>query len=246
MSHVLIVDDDAEICQIVSEYLTEKGLQVATAGEGIAMFAALKQQSFDLIILDIMLPNEDGLTLCQKLHQLYDMPILMLSAAATESDRVVGLEVGADDYLAKPFSLRELYARIRALIRREQGRLHRLQKIDRQVVCYQFANWLLDTNKRVLQASSGQEIKLSSGEYDLLLAFIRHQYQILTRSQLLDLTQRGAYDTFDRAIDSKVRRLRVKLEKNPKQPDIIKTVRSGGYCFRQDVVKLLLPLPNSA
>jgi two-component system OmpR family response regulator len=236
--HILIVDDDAEICELVGRFLEPHGYRVTAASDGRSMRAALAQQPADLIILDLMLPGEDGLALCRELRATSRVPIIFLTALNSEADRVVGLEMGADDYLSKPFSTRELLARTRAVLRRAaptpedapeaasgSGQGRRLR----------FSGWTLDTGRRQLTAPDGVLVDLSGGEYELLVAFLERPQIVLTRDQLLDIT-RGRYaGPFDRAIDMQVGRLRRKIEADPRNPELIKTVRGGGYVLASQV-----------
>lgn len=232
-SHILVVDDDAQIRDLVGDYLEQHGFRVSTARDGDEMWRVLKKSEVDLVVLDIMLPGDDGLTLCRRLRDESAVLIIMLSAANEEADRVVGLEVGADDYLAKPFSPRELLARIKALVRRATGPLAEQRKARRLAdqPLITFHNWVLDQNKRRLIAPDGVAVPLSAAEYDLLIAFLEHPNRILNRDQLLDLTKGQEAQPFDRTIDVQVARLRKKIEIDPKNPQILKTVRGGGYQF---------------
>jgi two-component system, OmpR family, response regulator len=229
--HILIVDDDPQIGELTSEYLVKHGFKVSTARDGREMQRQLKKYSFDLIVLDVMLPGEDGLLLCKKLRQTSAVPIIMLSAMGEETDRIVGLEVGADDYLTKPFNPRELLARIKALARRASGEVakERQAKSLANQPSLKFNDWTLDRNKRRLIDKDGVAVPLSAGEYELLLAFIEHPRRVLTRDQLLDLTRGREALPFDRSIDVQVARLRKKIEDDAKNPSIIVTVRGGGY-----------------
>jgi two-component system OmpR family response regulator len=237
--HILVVDDDPQIGDLLSDYLRKHGFRVSVAKDGLAMRRLMKQYSIDLVVLDIMLPGTDGISLCRELRQSADLPIIMLSAAGDESDRVVGLEVGADDYLAKPFSPRELLARIKALIRRASGPVAENRQRSRlaRLPTLAFGDWALDQNKRVLVDAQGISIALSAAEYDLLLAFLEHPGRTLSRDQLLDITRGRQASAFDRTIDVQVARLRKKLEVDPKDPKIIVTVRGGGYQFNAEVVE---------
>lgn len=231
--HILIVDDDPQIGDLISDYLQRHHYRVSLAKDGRAMERELKKANVDLIVLDIMLPGEDGLTLCRKLRDASSLPIIMLSAVGEETDRVAGLEVGADDYLSKPFSPRELLARIKALLRRSRGELseRRHSTSLEKLADIEFANWRLDRNKRRLIAPDEVVVPLSAGEYELLLAFLENANRILTRDQLLDLTRGRESGPFDRTIDVQVARLRKKIEVDPKHPELIVTVRGGGYQF---------------
>lgn len=235
--HILIVDDDPQIRSLVSDYLVQHGFRVSTARDGAAMWREFKKAEFDLVVLDIMLPGDDGLTLCRKLRETSDVLIVMLSAVGEETDRVVGLEVGADDYVAKPFSPRELLARIKALKRRTEGPLAEKRKARRLAALpvIRFNQWQLDPNKRRLIAPDGVTVPLSTAEYELLQAFLDNPGRILTRDQLLDITKGREAQPFDRTIDVQVARLRKKIEEDPKQPKILQTVRGGGYQFVADV-----------
>ncbi len=226
---VLLVDDDPEIRRLVSDYLQAHGLSVTPAADGRALAAAMSAGSFDIVLLDIMLPGEDGLSLCRKLRAETNLPIILLTALAEESDRVVGLEMGADDYLVKPFSSRELLARIRAVLRRAPGQLpvHRQDKLG----AYRFAGWTLDAGARELKSSEGVLITLTAGEFDLLLTLVRHPQRVLNRDQLLELTKGRNAAPFDRSIDVQISRLRRKLD----GPALIKTVRGGGYLLACEV-----------
>lgn len=226
---VLIVDDDAEICRLLRSYLGRYGLEVLTAGDGVHMRRLLETRLPDIVLLDIMLPGEDGLTLCREIRAQRNIPIILLTALAEESDRVVGLEMGADDYLVKPFSTRELLARIRAVLRRSQDQIdvHRADNVDR----YAFSGWSLAPGRRELFDPEGVLISLSGGEFDLLLAFVRHPETILSRDRLLELTKARPAQAFDRSIDVQISRLRRKL----RDPELIKTVRGGGYVLATQV-----------
>jgi len=227
--HILVVDDDREIRDLLARFLRKHGFRVETAADGKAMVAALAAGRFDLIVLDLMLPGEDGLSLCRRVRAGSDLPIVMLTAIGEDTDRIVGLEMGADDYLAKPFNPRELLARIRAVLRRapEAGRraeADRSRKLE-------FHGWTLDTGRRSLHAPDGALVALTGGEFDLLLALVGHPGRVLNRDRLLDLTRGREAGPFDRSVDVQVSRLRRKIEEDPKQPALIKTVRGGGYVF---------------
>ena len=227
--HVLVVDDDREIRNLVARFLRMHGYRIEAAADGQEMFAALSAGRFDLIVLDLMLPGEDGLSLCRRVRADSDLPIVMLTAVGEDIDRIVGLEVGADDYLAKPFNPRELLARIRAVLRRASDIRHRPEG-DRSR-CFEFQGWRLDSARRCLHAPDGAPVDLTAGEFGLLLALVEHPGRILTRDQLLDLTRGREATPFDRSVDIQVSRLRRKIEENPKRPALIRTVRSGGYVF---------------
>lgn len=240
-TNILIVDDDREISALVSEFLAPYGFHVTAVGDGRTMREVLAQQSFDLVLLDLMLPGEDGLSLCRHLRATTSLPIIMLTAMGSETDRVVGLEMGADDYVAKPFSARELLARIKAVLRRggprSDGGDHKTAKVQVGKELLEFSGWHLDTGKRHLHSPDGVLVELTSGEFDLLYAFCTNPQRVLTRDQLLDLARGRVSGPFDRTIDVQVGRLRRKLEIDPKKPEILKTVRGGGYMLATEVVK---------
>lgn len=240
LDHILIVDDDKEICQLVSDYLSKHGFKASTALNGNAMWQILETSSIDLIVLDIMLPGEDGLSLCRALRSKNStIPIIMLSARSEEADRIVGLEIGADDYQIKPFSARELVARIKSVLRRTRSLPpDSVEQESGSVKQWQFANWILDVTHRHLIAENGLIVPLSGAEYRLLLVFLTRPHQILNRDQLLDLTQGKEATPFDRSIDVQVSRLRLRLDDDPKEPCIIKTVRNKGYVLTVEVNKL--------
>lgn len=226
--HILLVDDDSEIRELLTEYLTKYQYRVSTAKNGDEMHKILNQEDIDLILLDVMLPGASGITLCQNVRQKSDIPIIMLTANNDETDRIVGLEVGADDYQTKPYNPRELLARIKAVLRRYTvGTVH---KVDQNhAVVFSFGGWELDTATRRVTSPDDKEVGLSSGEYDLLLIFLERSQRVLSRDQLLNLTRNRDAEPFDRSIDVQISRLRQKLEIDPKTPDIIKTIRGGGY-----------------
>ncbi len=228
-AHILIVDDDREIRDLLGRVLTKHGYRVTTARDGQEMRKALGEWRIDLIVLDLLLPGEDGLTLCRQLRAQSNMPIIMLTAMGEETDRIVGLEMGADDYVPKPFNPRELSARIKSVLRRAQGTPASAPAPGRTML--RFADWKLDLTRRRLESVVGFVVDLSAGEFDLLVAFAEHPQHVLTRDQLLDLTRGRAAAPFDRSVDIQVSRLRRKIESDPKDPELIKTVRGGGYMF---------------
>lgn len=227
--HILIVDDHREIRELVSRALANEGFRVSVAADGRAMRKILADARIDLIILDVMLPGEDGLSLCRAVRAELNVPIIMLTAKGDEIDRVVGLELGADDYISKPFGSRELIARIRAVFRRTgtEGTADQPRRAGR----YCFDRWRLDTGARELLREDGVTVPLSTGEFDLLIVLIERPQRVLSRDQLLDLARGRAANAFDRSIDTQVSRLRKKLEVDPNEPKIIKTVWGGGYMF---------------
>lgn len=242
--HILIVDDDTQIGELLTQFLGMQGFRVTAVGDGAAMRAALSQGGIDLVVLDLMLPGEDGLSLLRHLRATTSLPVIMLTAMGSETDRVVGLELGADDYLAKPFSTRELLARIKAVLRRS-GANHgngtepsaKVEPAARKEVLG-FAGWTLDTGRRQLHSPDGVLVELTGGEFDLLLAFLLHPQRVLNRDQLLDLARGRMAGPLDRTIDVQVGRLRRKLEVDPKNPEMIKTVRGGGYVLTVEVHRL--------
>jgi len=231
--HILVVDDHKEIRELVAKFLIKDGFRATTAPDGRGMKKILSESKIDLVVLDLMLPGEDGLILCRQLRSDSAIPIIMLTAKGEEIDRVLGLEMGADDYVTKPFSSRELLARIKAVLRRTQS-LPSNQDILVGDCCY-FSDWKFDMVKRELVSAENVIIPLSTGEYDLLQAFISHPQRVLSRDQLLDIARGRASILFDRSIDTQVSRLRRKIEQDPKNPVIIKTVWGGGYIFTASV-----------
>jgi len=230
--HILVVDDHREIRELVSKFLTKQGYRVTTASDGQMMRKALGEGRFDLIVLDLMLPGEDGLSLCRRLRAESDIPVIMLTAMGEETDRIIGLEMGADDYLAKPFNPRELLARIKAVLRRAQGLPRKVQSETKAV---RFADWTLDMTRRELRRPDGVVVPLSKGEYTLLQAFVEHPQRVLSRDQLLDLARGRSANVFDRSIDTQVSRLRRKIEPDPANPEYVKTVWGDGYMFTPTV-----------
>jgi len=230
--HILVVDDDREIRDLLSRFLVKHGLRVISAKDGPEMLKALGERGIDLVVLDLMLPGEDGLSLCRRLRAQSDMPVIMLTAMGEDTDRIVGLEMGADDYLAKPFNPRELLARIKAVLRRSQNLAPPPPAADEMM---RFDGWALDIGARRLLSPDGEDVTLSTGEYELLYAFVTHPRRVLSRDQLLDLARGRSAVPFDRSVDIQVMRLRRKIELDPKEPRIIKTVRGGGYVFAAEV-----------
>jgi len=233
VSKLLIVDDDVEILDLLKRFFVQHAYDVEVAGDGVAMWAAIKRERPDIIILDVMLPGEGGLSLCQKLRAESNIPVIMLTAMSEVSDRIIGLELGADDYLTKPFDPRELLARLRSVQRRtsDQG----VRAVEETRLLILFGEWQLDVTRRELRSAQGVMVPLSGGEFDLLRVFVDHPQRILTREQLLDLARGHTHDAFDRSIDVQVSRLRRKIEPDSKRPDIIRTVRNGGYIFTASV-----------
>jgi two-component system OmpR family response regulator len=232
--HILIVDDDAEIRALLTRYLQKNGLRATAIADGRAMWKALEAGCVDLIVLDLMLPGDDGLTLCRNLRARSEIPVIMLTARGDETDRIVGLEMGADDYLAKPFSARELLARIKAILRRARSLPANLQPDDARQL--RFADWVLDTARRHLLSREGVVTPLSGAEYRLLRIFLGHPNRVLNRDQLVDLTQGKEAEPLDRSIDVQVSRLRHRLGDDPREPRLIKTVRGEGYVLATEVI----------
>ena len=231
--HVLVVDDARDIREPLVRYLKENGYRATAAESAAAARRALRTSAIDLVILDIMMPGEDGLSLCRSIRESSGTPVIMLTARGEELDRIVGLEVGADDYVAKPFNPRELLARVSAVLRRTNTLPPRLRGPVAER--YRFGEWTLDAGQREIMGADGLAMPLSSGEFKLLMAFIERPKVALSREQLLDLTKGRDADVFDRSIDNQVSRLRRKLERDPKAPRYIKTVWGGGYIFTGEV-----------
>ncbi len=226
-THVLVVDDDEALRDLLAVYLRREGFAVSGVGDGAAMFAWLEQEHADILILDLMLPGDDGLTLARRLRQQMDIPIIILSARGEEIDRIVGLEVGADDYLSKPFNPRELLARIRAVLRRPA---YTAPDQSGSGDVYSFGPYRLDRLARNL-TRDGDRIDLTASEFDLLRVFTEHPNRLLDRDRLLDLLKGYERSPFDRSIDVQVARLRAKIEPDKKQPRFIRTVWGRGYMF---------------
>lgn len=225
-AHILIVDDDAEIRQLLAAFLTDNGYRVTTAANGSKVRDTVAKGGVDLVVLDVMLPDSNGFDLCRTIRATSATPIIMLTAKGGETDRIVGLELGADDYIAKPFNPRELLARIKAVLRRATVRGD--AQPDRKLT---FDGWMLDTLRRELRSPAGVLIDLSAGEYDLLLTFVESPQRVLSRDQLLDLARNRIASGFDRSIDVQVSRLRRKLGAGDGSEGLIKTIRSAGYMF---------------
>ncbi len=227
VDHILIVDDDTEIRNLLSQYLDKNGYKTSVAADGKAMWNVLSRGKVDLIVLDLMLPGDDGLTLCRKLRSDADTPVIMLTARGEETDRIVGLEMGADDYLAKPFNPRELLARIKSVLRRTRSLPRNLRDDDARA--FVFSGWRLDAIARHLVSAEGVVTALSGAEYQLLRIFLGHPNHVLSRDQLMLLTKGREADPLDRSLDLQVSRLRHRLGDAPTDPQIIKTVRGEGY-----------------
>ncbi len=231
--HILVVDDHAQIRESVTRYLERNGMRATAAKDAAEMDAKLAAGQFDLLVLDVMMPGEDGLSVCRRLAAAGEVPIIMLTALGEETDRIAGLEIGADDYLAKPFNPRELLARIKSVLRRSNraepiaGRL-----AGRKV---RFEHLVLDTDRQVLIDAEQGEMALTSSEFRLLVVLLERARMVLSREQLLDLTAGRTAGPLDRTIDNQISRLRRKIEPDVLRPRIIKTVRNGGYCLATDV-----------
>jgi DNA-binding response OmpR family regulator len=231
--HILVVDDQREICEVVRDYLSNEGYRVSTASDGVAMRRIMGQSPVDLVILDLMLPGEDGLALARALREESTVGIIILTGRGETVDRIIGLEMGADDYLPKPFHLRELLARVKSVLRRVSSRT--ADNIAPPRSRARFAGWNLDLTSRELRSPSGKEVRLTTGEFDLLAAFVNNANQVLSRDRLLDLARNREAGPFDRTIDVQVGRLRRKLESDPQRPTMIKTVRGTGYIFTPSI-----------
>lgn len=231
-AHVLVVDDDEQIRKLAAKLLREHGYRVSVARDGREMRQALQSAQIDLIILDIMLPGGNGLDLCREIRASSATPVIMLTALGSDTDRIVGLEIGADDYLSKPFNPRELLARINAVLRRARGGGSGAAG-PTGTASYRLAfdGWSLDTKRRELTNPVGAVVDLSTGEYDMLLTFLEFPQRVLTRDQLMDGAKHRPPTGFDRAIDIQVSRLRKKLEAGPEAKEMIKTIRGTGYMF---------------
>jgi two-component system OmpR family response regulator len=229
-THILIVDDDPEIRDLLAHYLEQENFRVDAVSNGEGIDRLLSAHRFHLVLLDLMMPGEDGLSICRRIRANSAIPIIILTAKGEEMDRIIGLEMGADDYIPKPFNPRELVARIKAVLWRTThtyGGPGQEAANDR----LEFGDWVASRSERTVMTRSGEILDLSSGEFDLLLAFASNPQRTLTRDQLLDLTQGRALDPYDRSIDIQVSRLRRKIEKDPHEPRVIKTVRGVGYTF---------------
>ncbi len=235
MARLLIVDDDADVRRMLTEYFGGHGFDVATADSGVAMRSALGQQPADVVLLDVGLPGEDGIALARFLRERYDIGIVMVTAAGAVVDRIIGLEVGADDYIAKPFDPRELLARVKSVLRRIEARVQTPMQPELPAVRAaprpRVGRCLLDLKSRQLFDADGHDVPITAMEFDLLKAFIEHPNQVLTRDRLLTLTRNRTWEPYDRSVDIRIARLRRKVEVDPDHPVAIRTVRSAGYMF---------------
>lgn len=230
--HILLVDDEPSIREPLAQYLEKQGFRVTSCESAALARSALLSYQIELVILDIMMPGEDGLSLCRSIASNDGPPVILLSAKDEEMDRIIGLEIGTDDYIAKPFSPRELVARIKTVLRRAGGNKI---NVDTEQKAYSFDGWTLKIREQELFNPEGVLISLSTGEFNLLKILLERAGQVLERDQLLDLTQGREAGPFDRAIDNAISRLRRKIEKDPKKPEIIKTIWGGGYTFAAKV-----------
>jgi two-component system OmpR family response regulator len=232
--HILIVDDERDILDPLASYLTRSGFRVSKARDAAAAREVLAAHSIDIALVDVMMPGEDGLSLTGFIRATRKTPVILLTARADETDRIVGLELGADDYVTKPFSPRELVARIKAVLRRVTDDHVKAPVAD----AYAFGDWVLRLGERELVDKNGEALALSTGEYNLLFALVTHPRRVLTRDQLLDLSQHREMAAFERSIDNQISRLRKKIERDPRDPKLIKTVWGGGYMLAAEVRRL--------
>jgi len=235
-AHILVVDDDAQVRHLIGRFLRENGYRVSGACDDREMRESLASAEIDLVILDVMLPGTSGLDLCRELRASSSLPIIMLTAKGEDTDRIVGLELGADDYMPKPFNPRELLARVRAVLRRAASPPEGARTAAGRLIT--FAGWTLDTLRREVASAEGVVVDLSGGEYDLLLVLLEHPNRVLSRDQLLELARHRICTPFDRSIDVQISRLRRKLEADENSPTLIKTIRGAGYMFLPTVQRL--------
>jgi two-component system, OmpR family, response regulator len=230
--HILVVDDHRDIREPLAAYLRKHGMRVSQAADAAVARACLAKNAIDLIVLDIMMPGEDGLSLCRHVREAHDIPVILLTAMADETDRIVGLEIGADDYVTKPFNPRELLARVKNVLRRANSLPRKREAAARR---YAFDRWMLDTGRRELTGQDDVAVVLSTAEFRLLVALLERPRLVLTRDQLLDLTSGRGSQPFDRSIDNQISRLRRKIERDPADPQLIKTIWGDGYQLAADV-----------
>ncbi|MCK9174617.1 MAG: response regulator [Desulforhopalus sp.] len=234
--HILVVDDHKSIREPLAEYLQKNNYRVSMAANGEELNKFLQSSEIDLIVLDILMPGEGGLDICRRIRETKDIPVILLTALVDDTDVIVGLEMGADDYVTKPFNPRELLARIKNVLRRTNSLPRQFSKIESGYIS--FADWTLNVDRRVLKKGiNGDEISLSTVEFKLLMTFLKHPKVVLSRDQLLDMTSNRESDFFDRSIDNQVSRLRKKIENDPKRPEFIKTIWGGGYMLTVDTVQ---------
>jgi two-component system, OmpR family, response regulator len=235
--HVLVVDDELRIRTMLRRYFVEEGFKVSDAGDGADMRAVLEREAIDLVLLDLMMPGEDGLSLTRYIRQRSEIPIIMLTGKGDLIDRVAGLETGADDYITKPFELREILARIRTVMRRAGQRTAPATTVSSSASgenaseVLVFEGWRLDLLRRELRRLNGELVPLTAGEFELLCVFVRHPNRVLNRDQVTDLVKGREWAAYERGVDTQVMRLRKKVETDPSNPSLIKTVRGAGYVF---------------
>jgi len=234
-SSVLLVEDDADIGELISRYLGNNGMDVALVADGAAMDARVGKEIFDILILDLNLPGEDGFSICRRVRASHNIPIIILTANGEDVDKILGLEMGADDYIVKPFNPRELLARIRAVLRRAEGQNRVDDRLPRQT--YVFLGWRMDLLSREVVSPQGTKVAMTGAEFDLLHALCENPNRVLTRDQLISMTHGPSSGPFERSIDVLISRLRQKLEKDPRNPAIILTIRSEGYMFSAPVTR---------
>jgi DNA-binding response OmpR family regulator len=230
IANILVVDDDPRIRQMLTRYFEDEGYGVTAVADGASMRSMFPRISFDAIFLDLVLPGgDDGLALAREIRSVSDVPIIMLTGRGDVIDRIVGLEIGADDYVAKPFHLREVLARLRTILRRRQSPNPSMEQVPEQIL--RFEDFTLDLGRRLLLSASGSEIELTTGEFEMLAVLARHPRRVFTREVLMDMTRGRGLEAFDRTIDAQIGRLRRKIERDPKKPELIKSVRGIGYMF---------------
>jgi two-component system OmpR family response regulator len=235
VEHILVVDDDARIRQMLTRYFEDEGYRVTAVGDGAAMRAQIHVTPFNIILLDLVLPGESGLELAREIRANSDVPIIMLTGKDDVLDRVVGLELGADDYMSKPFHLREVLARVRTIMRRRAPSVVAKPVETDDIV--RFEGWVLDIGRREISAPDGSKMDLTTGEFDMLAVFVRHPGRVLSRETLMDLTRGRNLEAFDRTIDAQIARLRKKIEVDAANPQMIKSVRGIGYVFTGKIDK---------
>lgn len=235
--HILVIDDDPAIRELVVEYLGQNDMRVSAGGNGRELFEAMDREAIDLVLLDLKLPGEDGMQLARTLRERATVPVILLTGRSEEADRVMGLELGADDYVTKPFSPRELLARVRAVLRRYQVQAT-LPERDGSRRAFRFSGWELNLRTRRLRSPAGDTVALSNGEFSLLNALCRAPQRVLTRDQLLSLSRLHEAEVYDRTIDVQIRRLRLKIETDPAKPELIRTERGAGYQLASTVETL--------
>jgi two-component system OmpR family response regulator len=234
--HILVVEDERDIRDPLAAYLGKNGLRVSKADGAAAARQILAAHAVDLVLLDIMMPGEDGLSLAGFVRATSGIPVILVTAKAEDTDRIVGLELGADDYVVKPFNPRELLARIKAVLRRAEGSARPVHAPDAEA--FAFGPWVLKTGERELVGADGVAAPLSTGDYNLLFAFLTHPRRVLSREQLLDLARGRDLAAFERSVDNAISRLRRKIEEDPAHPRLLKTVWGGGYMLAADVRQL--------